>query len=302
MAEGGVYLCGWKATGQGYLVWLEKRPALRCEAGTIEEATTLLADRICGELGDGEAVLEFDPPVPQKASTERFYRDDFVTVCPNSHFELRNAPAALFTGGVCRECGHAVGPRTETPISAVIESGVDAAFFYRLQLASFLLVSAEFLALLTKAERQQFEARPVQLPPKRRKRFFEIIPQFSVPPCGVAGLTASGWKCSTCGYRSLNHEEFGWSAVSGAVCRKDFPSPRPQSFFVGSPNEVWLCMPRRRWLGLRGKPGTRGLMTYPVPVVEPADCIREPRLPSYAEYEAATKRLLATNSRRPDEG
>lgn len=47
------------------------------------------------------------------------------------------------------------------------------------------------------------------------------------------------------------------------------PAPLPTSFTTGQPpNEFGLCLPRERWQAVLGKPGTRGIASDEIGVVE----------------------------------
>ncbi|MFN7138562.1 MAG: hypothetical protein ACK4UN_04435 [Limisphaerales bacterium] len=138
------------------------------------------------------------------------------------------------------------------------------------------ILSEEFLNLLSPAERRQLDLRPVVRKGKSRK-FYELIGPAGPPFVAVAGLPASGWRCSECNRATWGYWLKGFP-IHGFVAATDLPQPIPGVFTIGTPPEVHLCMTGSRWRELRGKPGTRGFVSRPLGVASDRELIRDPEL------------------------
>ncbi len=150
MPEGRVYLCSWEQTGKSFRLWIKSRPKVQGRGGSYDEAEEALLDKICMHFGDGEAVLEYDRPLPESAQVARFLNPAIVNLTGNTspdkyglleevyvRRELsrgrvgKGGPYAmeeLYSGGICRECGTAIGERNSVPLQVdVLESGYEGA-------------------------------------------------------------------------------------------------------------------------------------------------------------------------------
>ncbi len=115
---------------------------------------------------------------------------------------------AFFERPVCRKCGSATSPRSARPLRLTYAPPQhDGAFGHIGSDGSTRaeIVSEEFLALLSSKERQGLGTRPVART-GRSRRFYELLGPAGPPFVAIAGLPASGWRCSatSCG------REAGW--------------------------------------------------------------------------------------------
>ena len=289
MPEGRVYLCSWEKTGKAFRLWVKSRPKVQGRGKTYEKAEEKLLDNICTHYDDPEAVLEFDPPLPESPKVARFLKPAIVSVGgdttpdfygplgsdftkqPGRHWEP--PLGELYSGGICRECGSAIGERNSVPLEiSVFETGYEGAFCGEIQ-----IFSERFLALLKPREKRGLEFRPIYRRERSRIQFFELIATPTVPYVGVKGLKMSGWRCGTCGYRTFGF--WGWGfELNEFVAKMDLPSPLPTCFTIGTHSEIKLCFTRERWQELVTKPGARGFHSEPIGVVEESECVRNPKL------------------------
>lgn len=276
--EGQVYLCSWKRARGRFRVWLQSNQRIAAEAGTFRKASEALWSEIARAFDDGEAVLEFQPPSPPEPATRRFLDPPLVSVIGNMGARLANA-AELYTEGVCPQCRQPRGRRTEVPaLLEDLESGYEGGFAKSTRIVFF---SDKFLELLTDAERSRFDWRPVRRTDRGRKAFFEMIAPPEVPLVAVAGLDfRKPWICDTCGRRSALRYFHPELEIHEFVCRPDLPRSLPSCFTVGFGHEASLVLRQERWAELAGRPGTKGLISFAVGVVDEGECVRDlPRVP-----------------------
>jgi hypothetical protein len=282
MAEGRVYLCSWEQDVNGFHLWVSKHPNVESRGEVFGEAQEGLAAEICEHLGDGEAVLEFEPEPPVSQLAARFLSPALVSVVGNTRPDKFGPLEGLYAGESCKECRGRIGERTSVSLwISELESGYDGGFT-GYPLAHILFFSDKFVSLLKQDEKAGLEFRPVQRHGRTRKKFCELIAKPSVPWVGVKGLQAKGWHCTECGNKAFGYWEEELP-ISQFLCKTDLPKSRPSCLVVGTPQEAHLCFTLERWKEMRGKPGTQGLVGAPVGIVDEEECERNPPLPTYKE-------------------
>jgi hypothetical protein len=290
--KGNVYYCKWlKSDGTTYVGWMEKRPKLRAEGQTKDEMARSLGEIVGEYHDDHEACLQFDPPLNSGEGNDPLFVDRLVEIGWNASLFCRASAESAFAGGRCKRCGGGVGRRTLLPlILASLSQGSDGAQSWvsnsppptRGDPACFMILSARFLDLLTKKERDQFEARPTERISHSRRKFFEVIPKSFIPTVGIRSLEIHGWRCEVCKRRCISHgKALGWGIR--AVCRTDLPVPLPACFFVGTPIDYGFVVSEARWNQLRGERYSRKILRSGLAVVEENDCLRKPFLPTLDE-------------------
>lgn len=281
MVEGRVYLCTWTKTGGRFRLWVKNRPTIVAEGSSFEEANERLWGEICGAVGDGEAVTEFDPPPPLDPRTSWYRRAAVVCVSGDARADVTTFEPH-FTGGLCSECEMPRGPRNETPLIVDrIDAGGDGAFAsvpLHLRGSSspqVALFSEAFLDVLSSEEMARLTWQRVERRQARaRKTFYELVrSEVHIADVGVRGVPCKfgGWRCRTCGYAyigmyyfpSTNTSPHRWISVA------DLPRPLPTCFTIGKDPRPHLCFTRARWEELVGRVGTRGLRSSEVGVVDP---------------------------------
>jgi hypothetical protein len=304
--ENQVYLCSWQKKGERFLVWVKRQPSVAAEGESFDEANERLWDAICGTYGDGEAVTEFDPPPPENPRTSWYRRAAVVAIHENSRADVADFQP-YFVGGYCPDCGVPRGPRNEVPLVVDrIEAGGDGAFATvpsRIKRGRptpmVQLYSEQFLELLDPPEIATLTWRRVERrQPRARKVFYELVSsKVHIREVGVRGVPSKfgGWRCRTCGFEDIGHFYFPYSPRTPGswISIGDLPHPFPTGFTIGKGKGLTLCFLRERWAGMLGKPGTRGLATAEVGVVD-ADRVQNPTdLPFLddIERESAQKAL-----------
>jgi hypothetical protein len=305
--EHAVYVCSWSRSAAGFKLWVKARPQLDGAAPTYTEAETRLLEAIQNAGGAMQAVLEFDPPLPKSAWEEKYARPELYLICGDDRFETdaprwkwseeasqveerRRLLDAFYSAPVCRKCKYTVGRRSDKPLSLTYAPRrLDGAFG---SLATdggpnHQIVSEAFLALLTPEERGGLEFQPTLR--QRGRKFFELVGPEGPPPVAVAGLAASGWRCTACDHRTWGYWVPGMS-ISSFVARTDLSESLAGVFTVGTFPEIELAVTAPRWQELVGRPGTRGFTSRPLGVAADPEVVRQPELPTYEEQLAESRR------------
>jgi hypothetical protein len=111
--------------------------------------------------------------------------------------------AARYAGGLCPSCEHLVGPRTAAPCRiSSIESG-DGAIVHH---GKGHLYAERFLAHFSKEELRGLEFRPVEVPPRTRNRYLELLGPAQLPTVAVKRMPGfGGGRCPECGFASFHN-------------------------------------------------------------------------------------------------
>jgi len=275
--EGRVYNCSWEKAGNRFKVWLTAEPKLGAEADSFSEADEKLWSVLCDRFVDGENFREYEPPPPASKNDEGYLADGLVTLVGNSAAERIGPVKPLFTNGLCKECGAGLGERTDAVLEVgFIESGFDSTFIIRSGL-SFYLYSEDFLSLLKPDELARFVWRSVRRNKGARKAFYECVGLEAVPFVAIRNQAFSGWECGECGHRVYGISRKGFS-FSQAVSSANLNQPILSCFPVGPRFGAQVCATRDRWLQIRGRPGTRGIVPGPLGVVRPSEADSSPPL------------------------
>lgn len=233
MAEGRTYVIEWTRSDDGWTLRVRGERRLQTMRGTFEKALDEIGSQIGARFGDGEPLFTYDPPLPTRASDDEYLRDGLALFDGTGYTQLRERyPFHLFAGGPCRHCAHPTGRRSELPVQlegAIREHVTSCPFFYY----SPLLVSEEFLSLLTDSERACCEWRRCERERRARRVMYEVLPRVFVRVASPTGFRMSGWCCLQCGFscaaamdESSDIHEFAW--------RTELPEPLPELFGVGS--------------------------------------------------------------------
>jgi hypothetical protein len=150
------------------------------------------------------------------------------------------------------------------------------------------LVSEEFMALLTEAEKRHLQFQPVIR--KGRRKFFELIGPEGPPHVGVGGMKVGGWHCAECGHRSWGYWIEGMT-IHSFVASSDLSPSLSGVFTVGVFPEIELAVTASRWSELLGRKGTRGFTSRPLGVVPDHEVVREPELPGPVGSKSDTRSM-----------
>ncbi|HEX8394157.1 MAG TPA: DUF433 domain-containing protein [Longimicrobium sp.] len=186
----------------------------------------------------------------------------------------------LFHGGVCTECGVALGARTREPLRFRHSSGQEAHYDGWSAApeplgAGLTLFSDTFLALLTDQEQALLQWRPAINTAYGKKQLFELAgSSVHLPLAKLKGGAPQDEPCPECGFIPppsyhlpetlpdwLNPER--WVNVSNGqpgvyLSSADLPDPLPPVFTIGDWRQsVSLVLPAPRWAAIRALPAKR---------------------------------------------
>lgn len=200
------YAASWRKAGNRYEVWLRKRPSWIERGQSLDEALSALASLICRKTGDGEAFVSLYPLRPGSPADAPWTKTDWAELNPDGWLQLEGDGAELFSEGWCKKCLSPLGDRTAKPIRVCETSNLDVCSPWwthsnkGLAYKPFLL-SERALATLSSKERSLADWRPIQMPPRSRKRYFECLPHKTVKAVRARGWACRGNKepCKLCG-------------------------------------------------------------------------------------------------------
>jgi hypothetical protein len=293
--EHDVYICEWAETPEGFEVWVRSRPHVRARDKTATGAELALIDAIVEAGGAYHPVMEFVPPLPQTDFDQKYATPELYTIVGDDRFETdepRSVPFEtdeerirrwswyddFFTAPCCRVCRSPAGPRNERPLTLThVRNRFDGGFV--VFSSAFLHVFSEnFLASLSKHERELLQFRLVKRQSKSRKQYFELIGPSGPPEVVIAGRELQGWQCVSCEARTFSHVYSPDVGIGTCIAREDLPNPLPSVFTIGTQPNVSLCVTGQRWASIAGTAGTRGLVSRLVGVVPDGEVIRNPEL------------------------
>jgi hypothetical protein len=294
--EHGVYVCGWLQNNDGFTLWVKSRPWIRAQGATYPEAEERFLEAILDAGGAIQAIPEYDPPIPLADAEAKYGTPELFLICGDNRFDYTRYGWAAYglpfhsetkmqfidlyyEVPLCRHCGGTPGPRSAIPLSidAMTDPGFDGGFA-SIGPMMIRIFSEDFLALLSPAERNHLELRPINYHKKTKKKYWELLGPAGPPFVAVAGLRPDGCQCAICGFRSLGYVTEN-RRIHDYVARTSLPKPLPEVFTVGGqPDDVQLCIRGERWRKLIGKKGTRGVVSHPLGVVDDGEVMPEPEL------------------------
>ena len=283
--EGCVFLCAWERKGVNFTLTLKSAPSISVTAPTLQEAEEEMVGIICERFGDGEAVIDYETPLPKDIFPARYAKPELYRIDPNDSTHSRGDPAAYFKGGRCRGCGNRLyANRTETPAAYDwLPSNSDGALDWQ---QTGHLFSGEFLRLLPDQDRINLAFRMVDYQGKKRiqKEFHELIgnPILDLVASNRIPVT-NAFRCRECGFTQLIHILHG--KMVDCIAKSDLPSPCPDVFAVRTVcGSVRLCATGSFWRRVQGGKGTKNLMGIQVCVLGDNETVRSPSIPlSYQE-------------------
>lgn len=272
-SEGNVYLCQWEKRGRVLTLRLKRDPRVKASGSNLQSAEERMWERLCEEYGDGEAVLEYETPPPQKWAcfASRYGGIDLVTVTGNDSMGTLTNERELHPKGYCRDCQMPL----ETAPGAVPEFNRVPSSDGAVEQSLGRFYSEEFLSLLSSEERAALTLVPVHGPKGSRKSFFHLGGEPAVNYVGVPGFEGLvNHQCGRCerllGICYLRNCEF-----FEFIARNDLSRPTPAVFTAGWPGDVSLIMTRRRYARMIGKRGMRNIRSSRLWVVPDDQFVRQ---------------------------
>ena len=220
---------------------------------------------ICLKLGDGEAVLEFDPAPPVNSLLQAYQAPAIVSVSGNDTVNAPRQTLGLFAKDYCPVCTRAWGERTNIELEVEsLPSKSDGACCMSIPAAGRVFSEA-FLRLLSERERRQFTLLKVKSKKNSKREFFELIGKPVAQFVGLSGLPGFNMHpCTQCGYQSESH--LFENKIYNFLALEDLPTPIPKVFSVGHRGAT-VCMTADHWQRLRGKTGTRNLVAERIYII-----------------------------------
>jgi hypothetical protein len=282
--EGGVYKASWKKESGKFTIRLKGHPKLIASKRTYDEAETAILDLITEKLGDGEAYIEFDKPLPKSEAEARYTNPDIVSLGANERAEtfidsLSHSPDEYakelkhyFKNGVCSECLCPLGPRNNRQMIFRYISGNGGFTSYGLY--TTLIFSDEFIKSICLDRNKDIRLIPVKTMKKVRKKYFEIVGKPKYKFVGNADMAHTGWTCGACGVSVYGYHLAGLPFYKFIHLQKS-----PNGFFIcGDKTDVKLCTTRTNWLKTKKTSSSKGLIAEQIGVIRDARRVKNPKL------------------------
>ena len=266
-----------------YTLYLSERSDICAEAKDFSEASELLAEKICTEYGDGEAVLNFNPQPPIESQLKIWTTPKILAFGYNERVDSNIKEAGMYADGFCPKCGFAKGMRSAKPlvISGRISSHITWVSGSR---PALLLFSEKLLNLFHQEELKALTIKPVQCVGKFHARFFEVSGGADIQLVSFRDAEhkpITNWKCSSCSRLSLApfHQRFFGTGINKFIHKGDLPNPLQSLFTVGlSKNDVTVCVTGERWQELKGEPEAKKIIVNTVGIVHERELVRHPMI------------------------
>ncbi len=281
--EGETYLCEWSKSGRQFLISIISRPGWNASGASFEEAESKLLNLVEEKTGDLRPNFEYQPDRPKEVIQAKFEGIGIVAISGASDSEdFAGNAERLFSGGICPACKNGVGERTDVllKVSGRLPAKSDGAFV-RVRIAgpfvsfSIQIFSSEFMAAISTEEKRRFRWLAVEAEKDSGATFFEPV---STPLADKVipknlfreqdRIQEDGIFCQECRRSELQGIPQGGGGIYTFLCEDDLPRPIPSCFQAGQVGALELCMTKIRWADLRGKKGTRRMMSRQVGMVK----------------------------------
>ena len=288
--EENVYLCSWRTINKRVEIQVLKHNWVVL-GDSFEDAESQLIDLISNATGDLQPCFEYDPEPPKDAVQARFDGGILAVSGANNPLDFLGNPEKLFADGICKVCKFGKGERLEVPlIISRLPTDSDAGYV-RVRLngpygnMNLQIYSERFVENLVAKERQRFRWIAVETEQKSKQPFFEPVSASVIPmilPKGLfkeeKRLQPDGFHCGACGRKQLAGIPQGSGGIYSFISEDAIPKPNPSCFQIGQFANLYFCMTRERWQELRGKPGTKRLMSRQIGVVKKSWVNSDPKL------------------------
>ena len=281
MTEGGTYVCQWTWERGVSELRLVHDPSVRATGSNFDE----VADELAGQIGDGEALLEFPSGRPGKDGPGVL--SSWRSLGYHESVKATNRAATHFMDGLCQHCGFGIGRRTEqeltlnaAPRGDVV--GVDGTLPWA------LLLSERFLDALTDDEKKEIRVQPTECPGSRR--FFELVGDPVGHAVGMHGAEYQeafhqSWACRLCHRRMITLEHSDYDSRAVFLRASDLPVRPPSAFVFNEGHRLGIAISGARWGDLSRLSGMRGASTSTLHVVTDTVSDPEPGLPDPDDFD-----------------
>ena len=273
---GNTFLCNWKRVRGGYRIWLIDDDAIYTQGADFDECEFELSNRICIELGDTEAVIEYVRSLPSSVLPRKFSNPAMVSLGQNGGAKLLSSASDLVASGICPACHSMVGERTSALIRvANVTSGADSICVAGLSTAIY---SEDLLESLGVRSIGGFEFREVRVDGRSSRKYLELIPRsrdLELNEVAIKAFWGSQWasRCEGCGRRGITsitkENRLIWFVSAAQI------AALPNA--VGILNSS-LCVKAETWRRARKQRKMGFVMAAPIGVVSEFDIDENPPL------------------------
>ncbi len=281
--EGNTYSASWRKQGNNFLVYLKDEPTMKSSDMSFDVACNDLCLEICKKYGDGEAILNFLKQAPIAEGVAKYSNPALVTLGWNDSAYGESFQGGLFEGGYCSACKGGVGLRTTTPLVIKTFPTGNIGDFNQIMFSPVLL-SEEFVSLLSEKEKAQLKLQKVLSSKKTNKMFYEVTGQPHLKQIGIKGASYNqlvSWQCQKCKCKSFSctHPELPNNyKYTDFCCISDLPANIDEVFVIeDNIGRLMECMSLRRWKQLsKDANKTKGILTDRLFVLPEEQIEREP--------------------------
>lgn len=279
-SEGRVYLASWKRKKDTYVLWLLDYSLPEVSAPDFSLALENLQEMILMELGDGEAIVEFDRDEPDLLLPAQFCTPNLFSLSGNDSCEQNTLQHELYEKGYCKKCGAPIGKRTSVKaVFDYIPDYSDGAICN----TTGRIFSEEFLSLLTSDELNRLKFIEV-INTYNRRVFYEFVEHPAANYIGVKDLGGLiGNQCDGCGQICfgyfIKNDHFNFIALS------DLPVKYPDIFSAGENVLPDLCVSAKRRREILASKYARNITSSKIGVVKNNNLIERNPIPSKYDNE-----------------
>jgi hypothetical protein len=280
--EGNTYSARWKKREDKFVVYLDNDKSINGVDIDFETACEDLCLTICDRYSDGEAVLNLLKEAPQPSGVAKYANPALVTLSWNESAEGETWQKGLFEGGYCSACRAGIGKRTAIPLKVNGLPKGNIGSFNQIMFSP-LLLSEDFLNLLTATEREKLQLQEVDCIKGSTRRFFEVNGPPLLKQVGVKGgkyNSLSSWQCKSCGHKSFSctHPEMPENyKYTDFLSKSDLPNESDEAFVIEDKlGRKIICMPLRRWQQLNNHKKAKGVLADRIYVLPKEQVDREP--------------------------
>jgi len=267
MSEGNLYICCWKKYSDRFRVWLKSNPEIQAEALSFNEASQNIVEQISCHLGDGEPLLDFTPPPP----------DRYLVLLFNHSSEISIGFDSIFKRAICTYCGCTHGQRTNTQLQVMALPPKADITEVTIGKRIIPLYSEKFLNALTCSERKSLKFTEVISKRKSAQKFYEITARPDVLTVFAKAISFKGWQCPKCSLKRWGHYRVN-DPIHDYIASEDV-SDSMRTFTVENGTMQKLTMTPERYEKIKMNQATRGIVADPLGVLNDGQYIRAPKLP-----------------------
>lgn len=268
--EGGVYICSWEKKGRKYHIYYVHDKTISGLGDTIEEAEDGIFESICLRFGDGEAIIEYDKPLPKTDFEKKYGKPGIVSIYGNDGFTNLLNPEMLPDRPECPLCKRKrFVPLPVTPEYEKLCSSDGVAMG---ELGP--VFSDQFFSLFARSELTKLNLRKIKGPKRFKRSFFEVLGEPDLHYVGFKdfpGLLNN--KCKHCGIGCVTY--LYQNEMYNFVALEDLPNPLPSIFLIGDEHDdIDVCLTIDKYYELQNKAGMKNIYSKRIWIVPDEKVVR----------------------------